>query len=122
MFVTTFLRSMPEGAKARRGYERLIGSGSVPGETTSFSAERGAKERVRSWREAAAVMDLGMASVLRVSEVVEAMHACRWGLLVFWGPGLALVVGYTDVGAVVGFPSSFLTFGLVRLENMQRGR
>eukprot|EP00903_Cladosiphon_okamuranus_P006600 g6447.t1 len=70
MFVTTFLRSMPEGSKAKRGYERLIGSGSVPGETISFSAERGAKERVRSWSEAAAVMDLGMASVLRVSEEV----------------------------------------------------
>lgn len=69
MFVTTFLRSMPEGAKARRGYERLIGSGKVPGEDMSFSAERGSRERVTSWKEAARVMDLGMASVLRVSEV-----------------------------------------------------
>ncbi|CAM9888920.1 unnamed protein product [Ectocarpus sp. 6 AP-2014] len=68
MFVTTFLRSMPEGAKARRGYERLIGSGRVPGEGMSFSAERGSRERVTSWKEATRVMDLGMASVLRVSE------------------------------------------------------
>lgn len=93
MFVTTFLRSMPEGAKARRGYERLIGSGSVPGEAVSFSAERGSKERVRSWREAAAVMDLGMASVLRVSEVVQAAHArvCLGGVLAVFGvQGLAL--------------------------------
>lgn len=69
LFVTTFLRTMPEGAKARRGYERLIGSGQVPGEALSFSAERGAREMVTNWREAAGVMNLGMASVLRVSEV-----------------------------------------------------
>ena len=69
MFVTTFLRSMPEGAKARRGYERLIGSGRVPGETLSFSADRGSRERVASWRDAAEVLDLSMASILRVSEV-----------------------------------------------------
>ncbi len=69
MFVTTFLRTLPEGAKARRGYERLVGSGKVPGETLSFGAARGARERVASWREAAGVLDLGMASVLRVSEV-----------------------------------------------------
>lgn len=69
MFVTTFLRTLPEGAKARRGYERLVGLGKVPGETLSFSAERGAQERVGSWREAAEVLDLGMASVLKVSEV-----------------------------------------------------
>ena len=35
----------------------------------SFSAERGGRERVRSWREAAEVMDLGMAAVLKVPEV-----------------------------------------------------
>ncbi|CAM9187780.1 unnamed protein product [Scytosiphon promiscuus] len=68
LFVTTFLRTMPEGAKARRGYERLVGSGIVPGEAISFSAERGAKEKVTNWRGAAGVMNLGMASVLRVSE------------------------------------------------------
>lgn len=69
LFVTTFLRSMPEGAKARRGYERLIGWGRVPGERASFSAERGQRERVTSWREAADVLDLSMASILRVPEV-----------------------------------------------------
>lgn len=69
MFVTTFLRSMPEGAKSRRGYERLIGSGRVPGEAATFSAERGARERVKNWREAAEVLDLGMAAVLKVPEV-----------------------------------------------------
>eukprot|EP00752_Nemacystus_decipiens_P004033 g3692.t1 len=80
MFVTTFLRTMPEGAKARRGYERLVGSGRVPGETISFSAERGAKERVASWREAAAVMDAGMSSVLRVSEEVVRSEKFRRSL------------------------------------------
>lgn len=69
MFVTTFLRSMPEGAKPRRGYQRLIGSGQVPGEKATFSAERGARERVKSWRDAAEVLDLGMAAVLKVPEV-----------------------------------------------------
>ena len=99
MFVTTFLRSMPEGAKARRGYERLIGSGSVPGEKPSFSAERGAKERVRSWREAAAVMDLGMASVLRVSEVV--FSSCL-GISLYFVESRAWSLLWTQVGAVVG--------------------
>ncbi|CAM9947475.1 unnamed protein product, partial [Laminaria digitata] len=68
MFVTTFLRTMPDSAKARRGYERLVGSGRVPGEEMSFSAERGGRERVNGWREAAEVMDLGMAAVLKVPE------------------------------------------------------
>lgn len=60
---------MPEGAKARRGYERLIGWGRVPEERVSFSAERGQRERVMSWREAAKVLDVSMASILRVPEV-----------------------------------------------------
>lgn len=69
MFVTTFLRTMPDSVKARRGYERLVGSGRIPGEELSFSALRGERERVSSWGEAAEVMDLGMAAVLKVPEV-----------------------------------------------------
>lgn len=69
MFVTTFLRPLPAGAKGRRGYERLVGGGSVPGDEVSFAAERGARESVSSWREAAEVMDVGMAAVLKVPKV-----------------------------------------------------
>lgn len=64
MFVTTFLRSMPQGVAARKGYEQLVAGGRVPGDIKSVAVIRRT-----NWREAVKVLDLGIASVLRVSEV-----------------------------------------------------
>lgn len=67
MFVTTFMRSFPEGAAGGRGYQRLVAGGKVPGDTKNYAVTRA---EVTSWREGVKVLDSGMATVLQVSEVI----------------------------------------------------
>lgn len=69
LFITTFTRSMEEGEPARKGYERLVATGRVPGDKKAYICAANSKNCVRSWREAAGVLDSGMASVLDVPPV-----------------------------------------------------
>lgn len=68
MFGTTFLRSMPHGVAARKGYEHLVAGGRVPGDTKGVAVSQ-FSGRVKNWREAAQALDSGIAAVLKVPEV-----------------------------------------------------
>ena len=68
MFGTTFLRSMPHGVAARKGYEHLVAGGRVPGDTKGVAVSQ-VCSRVKNWREAAQALDSGIAAVLKVPEV-----------------------------------------------------
>lgn len=57
----------------------------------SFSAERGARERVKTWREAAEVLDLGMAAVLKVPEVKKSLEKGR-EIVLAWPMSIHVVV------------------------------
>lgn len=68
---------MDQGALGRRGYERLVATGRVPGDTkVSVGAIRGARTCVKSWREATQVLEMGMADVLDVSLVSKQPFGC----------------------------------------------
>ena len=68
MFVTTFLRSMPQGVAARRGYEQVVAAGHVPGDGKGM-ATNAALPRPKTWKEAMMMLDSGIASILDVHEV-----------------------------------------------------
>ncbi|CAM9888561.1 unnamed protein product, partial [Ectocarpus sp. 8 AP-2014] len=67
LFVTAFLRSMPLGVKARKGYELLVAGGRTPGAVKGVELKQ-VSTRVASWREAALILDSGLASVLQVPQ------------------------------------------------------
>ena len=68
LFVTAFLRSLPLGVKARKGYELLVSGGRTPGAVKGLELKQ-VPTRVASWEEAVRVLDSGLASVLQVSQV-----------------------------------------------------
>lgn len=67
LFVTAFLRSMPLGVKARKGYELLVAGGRTPGAVKGIELKQ-VSTRVANWREAALILDSGLASVLQVPQ------------------------------------------------------
>lgn len=69
MFVTTFLRSLPQGVAARKGYEQVVAAGHVPGDTKGM-ATNAALPRAKTWKEAVGMLDLGISSLLGVHEVI----------------------------------------------------
>ena len=75
LFVTTFLRAIPQGVAARKGYEQVIAAGRVPGDTKGMAASA-ALPRVKTWREAVAVLDSGIANILEVDEVRDNLQKC----------------------------------------------
>ncbi|CAN0546627.1 unnamed protein product, partial [Ectocarpus sp. 12 AP-2014] len=58
---------MPLGVKARQGYELLVAGGRTPGAVKGLELKQ-VSTRVASWREAALILDSGLASVLQVPQ------------------------------------------------------
>ncbi len=68
LFATAFLRSMPLGVGARKGYELLVAGGRTPGAVKGLERRPAASTLVSDWREAVHVLDSGLASVLQVPQ------------------------------------------------------
>eukprot|EP00903_Cladosiphon_okamuranus_P013411 g12496.t1 len=96
LFVTAFLRSLPLGVKARKGYELLVSGGRTPGAVKGLELKQ-VPTRVSSWEEAVKVLDSGLASVLQVSQ--KTAHGDAFGialseLLTTWRSPYALADYY----------------------------
>lgn len=66
LFATAFLRPMPLGATERKGYEILVSGGRTPGAVKGQEFQQ-FTTRVTNWREAAPILDSGLASILKVT-------------------------------------------------------
>ncbi|CAM9485171.1 unnamed protein product [Ectocarpus sp. 6 AP-2014] len=94
LFVTAFLRSMPLGVKARKGYELLVAGGRTPGAVKGLELKQ-VPTRVASWREAALILDSGLASVLQQSDAKsDAFGQALSTLLTTWQSPYALADYY----------------------------
>lgn len=73
MFVTAFLRSLPLGVKARRGYEVLVSGGRTPGAVKGQELKQVPARAAGAggWGEAVRALDSGLAAVLQVSQARE---------------------------------------------------